>query len=380
MPHNQSIHTLEIDANLMRYSTIAEIYAAAKNVVSRKTWDFGAGGAEAEMTLRRNRIALDSWVLRPRVLRNVRERSTTTTFLGMPMAMPVFFAPVGGLAMFHGDGALGPSIAAAARGLMSFHSSVTQPPIEVVMEAAEGRQVAALYTRGDDNWVSDYVARVVDCGARALCITVDSNVPGRRERSFLYGLSPGRSKGGVFSGGRDGQEFQQELDWSVVDRIRSKFDIVVGLKGIQTAEDAEIAVARGIELIYVSNHGGRQLDQVDGAIDILAEVAPIVGDKAEIAIDGGFLRGTDVLKAVALGADAVGIGKLQVWALALGGPAGLARAMDIMADEISAAMALMGITTIAEVNCDYVKKSYPVGSGSMGDVFPQLEAGGLPLD
>ncbi len=345
----------EIDEITRRFLTTTEMVAEARRKLHPHSWDFVAGGSETEATLARNRLALDLWALRPRVLRDVLQESIdpSSSLLGTKLRIPVIFAPVGGMTMLDPHGALGPVRAAAQFGTMTFISSVTEPDLDVAAANADGRLVLQLYVRGNADWVDAYVERVVKAGCRAICFTVDTDAYSRRERNQLNRFFQGTP---LVTGGRTGvmqnvgREHQERFNWKDIERVRRKFNLPVIVKGIGTAEDAKIAVEHGVAVVYVSNHGGRQLDHGQGTLEILPEVVAAVNGHAEVMVDGGFVRGTDVLKAVALGAKAVGIGKLQAWALAAGGEAGMGVLLHLLEEEITKDMMLMGLTKLSQVD------------------------------
>ena len=228
--------------------------------------------------------------------------------------------PVGSLESFHPGGAEPVVKAAAEFGIAHMLSSVCDPGLEEVAKAApDGLRMFQLYVRGDAAWVDDYVERAIANKYGVFCLTVDTAHYSRRERDIAKRhITGGRRRA-------SGREFQAALDWRTVERIKSKFKIPLAIKGIATAEDAKIALDHGVEFVYVSNHGGRQLDHGRGSMDVLPEVVEAVAGRAKIVIDGGFYRGSDVVKAIALGADLVGLGRMQPLR-ACGGGAGWHRA------------------------------------------------------
>ena len=242
--------------------------------------------------------------------------------------------------------------------------------METVAASVDQPTLFQLYVRGDDAFVDDAAVRAKDAGYRAFCITVDTVVYSRRERDIVRRYLPaGRRRGG------NGQTFQSGFDWAKVARLKEKHDIPLILKGIATAEDAAKAVEYGVECIYVSNHGGRQLDFGRGAIDVLPEIVEAVGGKAEIAVDGGFCRGTDIVKAMILGADVVGIGRMQGYALAAGGIDGLVRMLELLERECESALGLLGVQCFAELNPSYLITAPPVYSPSEFSAFPHIRFG-----
>jgi glycolate oxidase len=354
---------------MSEFETIQEIVLKAHCALSPALWDFISGGSESETTLRRNRLALDRLAFRPRVLRNVTEIDTSITFLGHRMRLPVFFAPMGAMSEFHPEGALASVRAAARFGILKILSSVSQVELESAVVEAKGRLVFQLYKQGDDAWFFDSLQRVKESGCRAFCLTVDTAFYGRRERDLINRYAPPGRRGGP----REGFEHQAAMTWDLVKRIRAALDIPLILKGITTAEDARLAVEHGVDGVYVSNHGGRQLDHGRGSMDVLPEVVEAVAGRADVVVDGGFFRGTDMLKAVALGARAVGMGRLQAYALAAGGEETLLRMLEILETETRMAMALLGVTRLEELDASYLHPDTPVGLPGEFSTFPTLE-------
>jgi isopentenyl diphosphate isomerase/L-lactate dehydrogenase-like FMN-dependent dehydrogenase len=351
------------------FETIQEIVLKAYQEMSSQQWDHVAGGSESEMTLLRNRQAIDSLAFRPRILRNVSNIDMSTTLLDYKSRIPVFLAPVGGLDHLCSQGALLTCKVAAEFGIITFLSSVSGSEMEAVVGEAAGGMVFQLYLQGDEIWLDQYLDRVERCGCRAFCLTVDIAYYSRRERDLFNRYTPpGRE-----TGKREGFRYQSALTWDLVDKIRNRLNMPIIIKGITTAEDARLAMEHGVEWIYVSNHGGRQLDHTLGAIEVLPEVIEAVGGKAEVLVDGGFMRGTDIVKAIALGARAVGLGKLQVWALAAAGEAGLKRMLEILETEISITMGLLGVTKLDQLNASYLCPSTPVKSPGDLSPFPSVE-------
>ncbi|MCJ7594025.1 MAG: alpha-hydroxy-acid oxidizing protein [Desulfobacterales bacterium] len=355
---------------MSEFETIQDIVLAAYRNMSSDVWDFVCGGTESETTLLRNRQALDTLAFRPRVLRDVSKIDTSTTLLGSRLPIPVFLAPVGGLNQIDPDGA-GLALRAASRfGVLKFLSSVNG-----CLELEEGTEIVGdslvfqLYIRGDEAWLDAFLDRIEKANCRGLCLTVDIAVYSRRERDlFNRYRPPGRE-----DGERDGFRYQSAMTWDFIDKVRRRLDIPLILKGIATAEDAKLAVEHGVDIVYVSNHGGRQLDHGRGCIDVLPEVIEAVSGRADVVIDSGFVRGTDILKAIALGARAVGLGKLQVWALAAGGEEGLVRMLEILKDEILTSMGLLGVTKLEELSSSYLHPAEPTRSPGEFSPFPSIE-------
>jgi isopentenyl diphosphate isomerase/L-lactate dehydrogenase-like FMN-dependent dehydrogenase len=236
-----------------------------------------------------------------------------------------------------------------------------------VAEAApDALRIYQLYVRGDAAYVDDHVRRAIDKGYAAFCLTVDTAIYSRRERDL--------AKRFVTAGRRrvSGREFQAALDWRTVARIKQKFAIPLVLKGIATREDAATAVEHGVDWIYISNHGGRQLDHGAGALEVLPEVVEAVGGRAKIMIDGAFCRGSDIVKAIILGADLVGLGRMQCFALAAAGQAGIVRMLELLEDEIQRCLGLLGVTQFAELDRSYLRPAAPANAPHVLSAFPLL--------
>ena len=350
------------------FQTLHEIVAKARQNLNQNDWDYIVGATETETTLRRNRLALDQLGFRPRVLRDVSHVDSHVAAFGRRLRLPVVLAPVGALESFHPGAAASVVRAAGEFGAAHMLSSVCEPGLETVAATApDATRIFQLYVRGDEAWVDDHVARAVDCGCAAFFITVDTAIYSRRERDL--------AKRHVVAGRRraSGREFQAALDWRTIARIKSKFSIPLGLKGIATAEDARIALDHGVDWIYVSNHGGRQLDHGRGTMDVLPEVVNAVAGRAGIIVDGGFARGTDVVKALAAGANLVGLGRLQCYALAAGGEGAIVRMLELIEDEVQRCLGLLGVTEFAELDRSYLHAAPPVTAPHVFSAFPLLK-------
>lgn len=351
------------------FLTLQELVERARVNLPDTSWDYLAGGAETETTYLRNRLALDSLAFRPRVLRNVEHVDVSATFFGLKRRLPVFLAPIGSLESFVKGGGVAAARGAEAFGVDHMVSSVTKPGLETVAGAVQRPTLFQLYVRGGDDFVDDMVARAVDAGFRAFCITVDTAHYSRRERDIVKRYLPAGRARGV---NRTGHNWQMAFDWDKVKRFKDTHDIPLILKGIATAEDAATAVEHGVDGVYVSNHGGRQLDFGRGAIDVLPEVVEAVGGKAEVAVDGGFCRGADIVKAMILGADAVGIGRMQGYALAAGGEDGLVRMLELLERECEIALGLLGVTSFGALDRSYLTSAPPVLAPGPFAAFPHI--------
>jgi glycolate oxidase len=336
------------------FMTLPELRRAARRNLPLEAWDYASGGAESEATLRRNRRAMGHYVFRPRVLRGVAEVDISTTFLGMPLALPVMIAPMGSTVALHPDGDVALARAAGQMGTIHWLSTVSAHSPEEVVGAGGAPVIFQLYFRGDNAWAEKVIRRVEAAGCRGLCLTVDTSAYGRRERDLEKRYNPRGTKRAL----EVPVEYtrQAALTWDDVTWLRQTTRLPLIVKGIQSAEDAKIAVEHGVDVVYVSNHGGRQLDYAPAPLELLPEVAEAVDGRAEIVVDSGFQRGTDVLKALALGARAVCIGKAAAWGLGAAGEAGVVRTLEIFALELQIAMANTGQRCVAEIGPDLVRR------------------------
>ena len=329
-----------------------EMILMARRNLSQDSWDYINGAAESETTLRRNRLAIDSLAFRPRVCRDVREIDTTTDFLGNKIRIPVLMAPMGSIHNWTENGANDVDTACEEFGTINFISTVTLPSLEEIAANSPHPKSFQIYVRGDDDWIKDLAKRAVRAGYSSITLTVDSSFYGNRER-----LNPTQ----LALRNVPERDFQKGITWDTVKMIQDTIgDIPFIIKGIQTAEDAAIAVEHKVNCVYVSNHGGRQLDQVYGNMDTLPEIAEVVNGNCTLIIDGGFTRAGDMLKAIALGADVVAIGRLQAWALGAGNSDGLVKCLEQLEVEIERTMGLLGVTSLDQLNPSFVGKALSV--------------------
>ncbi len=337
-----------------RFVTLPEIRRAARQRAPREAWNFGAGGAETETTLRRNRRHLDRLALQQNVLVDVREIDLRTSLLGVPLSSPVVIAPMGGLVLFHPEGDVEMARGAGQADTLQWLSGATGWPVEEVAKAGTGPKMFQLYHHGDRGWVSELLARVEASGYQAVALTVDVQLYGRRERDILARWSPRDAMEIAPNPRGPDSEYQARLTWADVEWLMKTTKLPVGLKGIMTPRDARRAVDMGVRLIWVSNHGGRQLDHTHSSIEALPPIVDAVAGAADIVVDGGFSRGTDVVKGVARGAKVVAVGRTALWGLAADGAGGVARAFEILREEVRTTMGLCGRTRIADLTPDLV--------------------------
>ncbi len=355
------------------FMTLQEIVQQARKRLPRGEWDYLAGAAETETTLRRNRLAYDRLALRARVMSNVSQVQLRRSFLGVDLRLPVLLAPIGSLQMFDAGGGLSSARAAAEFGVMQVLSSVCQPDFETVARECPGPRVYQLYLHGTEDWAMETFARAKAAGYTALCLTADTQVYSRRERDILKRWVPlAARQEGTAQPRRPTHTLQNAMSWDLVRRIKDRFGLPMIVKGIACAEDAELAVQNGVDVVYVSNHGGRQLDHGQATLDMLPEVVKAVAGRATVVCDGGIMRGTDVLKALALGADAVGIGRLEVLALAAGGVPAVVRMLELLETEMQLNLASMGLNSIDQLTPASVVPAQSVGLPGVLSAFPLL--------
>jgi isopentenyl diphosphate isomerase/L-lactate dehydrogenase-like FMN-dependent dehydrogenase len=339
--------------------------AIARQRLPTMVYDYYAGAADDELTLRENRASYGRIFLRPRVLRDVSAMDTASTLLGHRLATPVLLAPTAFQKLADPDGEVASARAARAAGSLLVASTLSTTPIEEVGAAAGGPFWFQLYVYRDRALSLELVERAKAAGCTALCLTVTFPVAGNRERDVRnrFLLPPGLEMAN-FRGLRQAdfpategsglaafvaQQFDPALTWEAVEWLRAVSGLPVLVKGVVTPEDAALAVSHGAAGIIVSNHGGRQLDTAEPTIRALPRVVEAVAGRVPVLVDGGVRRGTDVPQALALGASAVLIGRPALWALAAGGQAGVERVLSLLTQELARAMALCGCRSLDEI-------------------------------
>lgn len=356
--------------------SLRDFEQAAAERLPRMAYDYYASGADDERTLRDSEQVYGRIRLRPRVLVDVSRRSTESTVLGRRVAFPVLVAPTAFQRMAHPDGEIATARAAAALGTVMTVSTWATATLEEVREAAgAGAGLwSQLYVYRDRGITRALIERAEEAGCEALVLTADTPLLGRRERDIRNGftLPAGLSIANLAAPGgeqllphKEGESglaayvrdlLDPSLTWKDVDWLRSVSRLPVVVKGIVRGDDARRAVEHGAAAIVVSNHGGRQLDSTVSTVDALPEVVAAVAERAEVYVDGGVRRGTDVLKALALGARAVFIGRPVLWGLAVGGQEGVTQVLAALRDEFDLAMALAGCASVGDVARDLVER------------------------
>lgn len=343
--------------NLREYEQFARV------LLPKMVHDYYAGGAADEITVRENEKAWTRIRLRPRVLVDVSACDLSTSNLGQPVSMPLMIAPAALNALAHPEGELAVARAAAAAGIVQVVSTLSSYRLEDVAAASDGKRWFQLYCYRDRAITQELVERAEAAGFAALCLTVDAPVPGDRERDAhdhfkvpanirvanLAHLVPDASDGSALLK-YVSEQFDPSLTWEAVDWLRGITRLPIVLKGILTPQDAKVAVEHGAAGIGVSNHGGRQLDTVLTTCEALPQIVEAVAGKAEVFVDGGIRRGTDLLKAIALGARAVMIGRPYLWGLTVDGEAGVRRVLKLLHDDLRVSMALAGCQKISDIS------------------------------
>jgi 4-hydroxymandelate oxidase len=356
---------------------VFDLEAIAREKLSREAYDYYASGAHDEVTLRENRAGYDRLTLAYRVLVDVSRRDLATTVLGQPVAMPILVAPTAFHRLAVPEGEVATVRAAGAAGTIMILSTLSNTPVEEVVAAASGPVWFQLYIYRDRRATEGLVARAEAAGCRALVVTVDAPLLGRRERDVRnrFRLPPGLSVANMLPEGYGGVPLaagdsglaayvanllDPAISWKDVAWLRSITRLPVLVKGIVRGDDAVRAAEEGAAGIVVSNHGGRQLDTAPATIDVLPEIADALsarGHRIEVLVDGGVRRGTDVVKALALGARAVLVGRAVLWGLAADGEAGVSYVLRLLKDELDLAMALAGAPTVADITRDLVRRN-----------------------
>lgn len=389
----QRVELDPVARRLSRCANVGDLRRIAKRRLPAGVFDYIDGGAEDELTLRRNAAAFSRAELRPRVLVDVSEIDTSTTLLGLHLPAPFFLGPTGFTRIVTPAGELDVARAAGRAGLPYTLSTLGTRTIEEVAAAGDGPKFFQVYVWRDRGLVKEMIERAAASGYHALMLTVDTVIQGRRERDLRRGftlppkIGPGtivdgalhpawtwefvRSEPISFANVRgssvpDGStavslgslingQFDPSLSWRDLDWLRSQWDGPILVKGIQTVEDAVLAADAGVEAISLSNHGGRQLDGAPPALELVRPVVDAIGDRAAVICDGGVRRGSDVVKALAFGARACSIGRAYLYGLAAGGERGVDHVLQMLSAGVRLTMALTGCRTVSDLTPDVVR-------------------------
>lgn len=350
-----------------KFVVLHQIVKAGHDRLSARAWNYLMGAADTEATMRRNRYGLDAIAFKPRVLRGVGKVDMSGELLGHKMRIPVLLSGVGSVGIMDPGGGATVARAASKFGVPIGVSSEAKPGLEEIGAAGPCPKIYQAYVRGDDAWIDHVAERAVKAGYAAFGFTIDGAYFSRRERDIITG--------GQNAGLSDAPDpYLSTVNWDTIKRFKDRHrDLKVVLKGITTGEDADLACKAGVSAVWVSTHGGRQIDHNRGAIEILPEVVKAVKGRAQIIVDSGFSRGSDVVKGIALGANAVGIGRLYCYGLGAAGEAGVVRVLEILEKEIAACMANLGAKNLAALNKSLTTPTTPLNPPSMFSAFPLLE-------
>jgi isopentenyl diphosphate isomerase/L-lactate dehydrogenase-like FMN-dependent dehydrogenase len=357
----ETLMTIPQPINLFEFEDLA------KERLPKEEYDYIAGGATDEISVDRNRRAYTSWALRPRVLRDVSILDLSTTVLGTKVNLPVLIAPCGGHQRAHPDGELATYRAAAACGTILAVSANSNTSFEDLAKAADGHLWVQMYPFRNKEMTQDWLRRAKESGYKAVVVTLDSQWPPKRERNIrnnyrrTRGVNyPAVSADAPRPAGRAGEGSDPAATWKDLEWIKKAAALPVVAKGVMIAEDVELCAEVGADGVIVSNHGGRHLDNTLATVEVLSEAVAAAKGKMEVYLDGGIRRGADVVKALALGAKAVFIGRPLFWGLAVGGEQGVIRVLDILREEIEITMAKCGRPTIADIDASVVVKAPPL--------------------
>jgi len=356
---------------LERIASLADFAALARDCVSPMAYDHVTGGVGNEVTVRANLEAWDRIPVRPRILVDVSEIDTRIRLFGQELEHPVLLAPTAYHALYHPEGELETVRGAATSRATLVASSYATKAIEEMARTAPANLWFQLYVERDREFTRDLVRRAEDAGCRAVCVTVDQPLRGYRDRDIrnAFVLPPGIERAnlkgmgekmsrqvlvtdGIYSAAHDPTFTFRDLEW-----LRGIMRVPLLVKGLMTPEAARDVIDAGVDGIIVSNHGGRSIDTVPATAEILGSVTDEVAGRVPVLVDGGVRRGTDVLKAIGLGAQAVLVGRPYIYALAVAGAAGIRRAVEILTTELKMAMALSGRPTIASIERDVIWKA-----------------------
>lgn len=339
------------------FRTLPMFEARAQAILPPDVLAYATGGSASEATLARNRHALQHLAIEQRVLAGVSSIDISTQFLGLTLPSPIIVCPMGGMYRFHPEGDVEMARGATRDGGMTTVAGGANG-LDKIAAGASGPLIFQLYWLGDRAWVTNRLQQVTDGGDRfkAFCLTVDSAAYSNRERDILLNVAQRR--------GSPLPDSQSSLTWADVDWVRTQLPLPFGLKGIMTAHDAAMALDHDVDFIWVSNHGGRQIDDGRATIDALREIVDVVQGRVPIVIDSGFRRGTDAIKAIALGATLVAYGRTVLWGLAVGGADGVQKVLGMLNNEIVINMKLAGQRCVQDLQPSAIRRIDAAGFAS----------------
>jgi 4-hydroxymandelate oxidase len=337
-----------------KFITLGQYEAAFLGKVNPEVYAYVTGGSASELSLRRNRTALERLAIEQRVGMDVRTIDLSTTFLGMPLPLPFTVCPMGGMPRVWPEGDVEMARGATVGGLLGVVNS--GGPIKKRVEVANGPMMYQLYNYGDRDWVAGRLEEVQVAGYKAITLTVDTGVPGRRDvhMEALHAAAGDQVRTPRPVGPGSDPIYLSMITWDYVRILRELIKVPFGLKGVMHPDDARACLDCGLDFIWISNHGGRQLDSARATIDALPRVAAAVGNRVPIVVDGGFRRGTDIIKGLALGATIVAIGRPYMWGLAHSGAEGAEAITQLLQAELLVDMALAGQTSVRGITRDAV--------------------------
>lgn len=336
-------------------ATLPEARKRARSVVSPQAWDWLEGGTEREWTVAANCAAYGRYYLEQRILRDVTGVATGRRFLGKQLTIPLIGAPLGGMTQYHQDGEIALVQGGHAASTIMSISAMSRLRIEEIRDAApKAALIYQVYFQGSDDWLETEVARAKSVGVKALCLCGDAPVRSMRyrDRENRYDA---RKFGRRTNAPPPNHALGARATWDYIAWFKRQIDVPVIVKGISCAQDATLALEHGADILWVSNHGGRVLDSGMASLDVLPEIRAAAGKKTTIIFDGGIRTGSDVLKALALGADIVASGRPVVYGLAADGAVGVERVFELFAEEFRAAMAMCGITRLDQIGPDILR-------------------------
>jgi len=381
--------------NLEKCHRQSDLRKAAKKRLPSPIFNYMDGGADDEWTLQRNTAAFDAYEFLPRYLRDVEQIDLKTRVLGTTLDLPVFLAPTGMSRLFHHDREIAVAKAAQNYGTLYSLSTLGTASIEEISQVNSGPKMFQIYMLKDRELIREFLQRSKDNGFKVMCLTVDAPLAGNRERDLVSGFTmPPRfslkslwsfathpywamhlalnsdfelknvvhridklgEKGALSLIAYINDQFDRSVTWQDAAWLAEQWDGPFVIKGIQSAEDAKQAVEAGASAIMLSNHGGRQLESAPAPVDCIVPIRKAVGDSLELIVDGGVKRGTHIIKALALGANACSIGRGYLYGLSAGGQKGVERALELYRSELLRDMALLGCTKISDVNSEYIRR------------------------
>ncbi len=379
--------------SLSKCYNIDKLRARAKSKLPSPMFHYIDGGADDEITLRRNTSAFDKYALVPNCLRDVSSIDTSSTLMGRQLEWPMMTAPTGMNRLFHHDKEIGVAKAAKKSGVFMGLSTIASTSIADIATVNDGPKMYQLYIFKDRSLTESMIEECRKYNYDAICLTIDTVVGGNRERDLMTGFTvppkftplsllsfasrpewvfkavtqrnfnvPNVEQyGGAFFDDNKSvaeninEQFDRTINWEDVKWLRKIWDGKLVVKGVHSAHDAKMCEECGVDVIMISNHGGRQMDSVRGVIECLPEIKAAVSDKMELIVDGGIRRGTHIFKALALGATAVSVGRAYLYGLAAGGEAGVDKTLTILRTEFERDMALMGCAKISDINADHIR-------------------------